>query len=233
MKICVISDTHEKHQDLTEQILSGKPDVIIHCGDAANHKSPAFNQHPMMEFLRWYEGLDIDHKIFVPGNHDTSIQHGFIHPTQFKTIDFLINETIEISRPNNGQPDVRIFGSPYTPTFGTGWAYNKARNKLDRIWKQIIPDNIDIVVTHGPPKGILDLTESIEMRRYEQVGCKSLLNRIRDVNPEYSLFGHIHDESNVFNYGLKMIDGVRTKFINASNCNLQYKCVNPPIFIEI
>ena len=55
----------------------------------------------------------------------------------------------------------------------------KDRNKLDRIWRNIIDEDVDIIVTHGPPKGILDL--SFDRRGgIERCGDKSLLNRVKE-----------------------------------------------------
>jgi hypothetical protein len=49
-----------------------------------------------------------------------------------------------------------IFGSPNTIEF-FDWAFEKNEEELDQIYSQI-PENTDIVVTHGPAYEILDLT---------------------------------------------------------------------------
>lgn len=226
MKIAVISDTHRKHFELTKSLLNENIDLIIHAGDASNVKSPFINVNEMLEFLTWYESLPIKYKIFVPGNHDSSIEHNLVDFTKFPSVTVLIDESIQIE-------DLNIFGSPYTPSFGQGWAYNKSHSKLSNIWRQIIPDNTDILITHGPPKGVLDLTTDRHSKGYIQVGCKSLLNRVLEVQPQFHIFGHIHDEPNILNNGIKKINDLKTTFINASNCDLKYKCVNKPIIFEI
>lgn len=126
---------------------------------------------------------------------------------------------------------LKIFGSPYTPSFGHGWAYNIPRNKLDVYWKDI-PTGVDILVTHGPPKGILDLTENSDGTLF-QCGCKSLLNRVKEVKPRFHVFGHIHPETLCPNAGVLKVTGIETTFINAAVVNLQYEIDNHGIVIEI
>lgn len=217
MKIWCISDTHCKHSWLDVP----EVDMIIHAGDASNTKDISFNDAEMREFLQWYESLNIKYKIFVPGNHDTSIERKFHKFEDYPNIKFLIHNSISIE-------GINIFGSPYTPSFGSGWAYNVARHKIFNYWDNL-SDNIDILVTHGPPKGILDLTIRNGVK---QCGDKVLLNKIEVIKPKYHIFGHIHNEHNVYNSGICRPNGYNTTFINASVNNLDYKIVNNGIIIE-
>jgi Icc-related predicted phosphoesterase len=89
------------------------------------------------------------------------------------------------------------------------------RNKLDRFWRDAIHDNTDIVVTHGPPKGILDKSENRD-GLMECCGDKSLLNKILEVQPAYHLFGHIHNGGNIVNAGLQKLSVCDTFFSNGS-----------------
>jgi Icc-related predicted phosphoesterase len=113
-----------------------------------------------------------------------------------------------------------IFGSPYTPIFHN-WAFMLSPEGLKAKWKEI-PDNTDILITHGPPKDVLDkcitgINAGCEFLREE------VLNRVK---PKYHIFGHIHET-----YGIEKIDD--TTFINASNVNLAYKTANLPIVFEL
>ncbi|CAG5127500.1 unnamed protein product, partial [Candidula unifasciata] len=115
---------------------------------------------------------------------------------------------------------VQIYGSPWQPKFG-GWAFNLKRGAacLDK-WNKI-PEDTDILMTHGPPVGHGDLC-SDGMR----AGCVELLHTIQHrVRPKYHLFGHIHE-----GYGVTT-DG-QTTFINGSNCTLRYKPDNRPIVFD-
>ena len=207
MKIWHISDTHTNHLGL---VIPEGIDMVIHSGDCSNPRDPYTNEPEVREFIDWFGGLPIKHKIYVAGNHDTSIEKGLVIKEDFGAynIIYLENETIEIE-------GIKIFGSPHTPQFGQ-WAFMKARHKLDRIWKGAIEDGTHIIVTHGPPKGVLDLSE--DMRgNLEFCGCKSLMNRVMEVKPTLVLFGHIHNSRTITtNSGMKKIAGLDTIFSNAA-----------------
>jgi len=207
MKIWHISDTHSYHGLLT---VPDGIDMVIFSGDCSNPRDPYANEPEVRNFIHWFKNLPIKHKIFVAGNHDTSIEKGLvsISDIQVNGIHYLENEHITIE-------GVKIFGSPLTPQFGNGWAFNKARNKLDRIWSAIIDKDTDIIVTHGPPKGILDV--GIDRRHsMEFCGCKSLWNVVKLINPQLMLFGHIHNCDDVINSGTRTVDGLDTIFSNGS-----------------
>lgn len=223
MKLTVISDTHTKHKEITH--LLNKEDVFIHAGDASNTRDPAINQHEMFDFLEWYQGLDANHKIYVPGNHDTSVEAGLIDSKDFPDIHFLINRSIVID-------GVKFYGSPYTPSFGTGWAWNMERSRITYVWNAI-PDDTDVLITHGPPKGILDLTtDKDDPKRLVNCGCKSLLNKVLDTpRIQAHIFGHVHDQEEATNNGIRTLNSVSSpKFVNASCMRLRTnEIVNGPI----
>ena len=206
MKIWHISDTHTFHELL--EIPQGV-DLVIFSGDCSNPRDPYNNEPEVRAFIDWYGNLPIKHKVFVAGNHDTSIEKGLVTKEDFSKngIHYLENTSVEIE-------GLKIFGSPYTPMFGN-WAFMKARHKLDRVWDSAIPDDSDIVVVHGPPKGILDLSFN---RRggIERCGDKSLLNRVKDVNPKLCLFGHIHNCEDIINQGTMKLSNLDTIFSNGS-----------------
>jgi len=140
MIIYHISDTHGFHDFLTVP----KADLVVFSGDCSISRDPFINEYQVHDFIDWFSEIDIKHKVFVAGNHDTSIEKGLITKKIFddKGIHYLFNETIEID-------GYKIWGSPYTPTF-FDWAFMKPRNKINRLWKTI-PNDTDIVITHGPP----------------------------------------------------------------------------------
>ena len=202
-----ISDSHTYHRFLN---VPDNIDMVIFSGDCSNPRDPYTNEQEVRNFITWFDSLPIKHKIFVAGNHDTSIEKGLITKDNFEQcgIHYLENDTIEIE-------GLKIFGSPLSPTFGNGWAFNKDRNKLERIWRNIIDDDVDIVVTHTPPKGILDLAEKMD-GTLEFCGCKSLMNRIREINPKLHCFGHIHNNGDIINRGSRELDDLDTLFSNGS-----------------
>jgi Icc-related predicted phosphoesterase len=113
-----------------------------------------------------------------------------------------------------------VYGSPWQPEFGS-WAFNLPRgHQLRNKWR-LIPPNTDILVTHGPPKGILDMTP-----RGESVGCEDLRHRLGAIAPKLHVFGHVHR-------GYGETAQADTHFVNASICDESYKPVNPPVVVEL
>lgn len=217
MKIWFISDTHTHHNLLKVP----KVDMVIHCGDESNHFNPHLNQHEALNFFAWYRELPIKHKIYVPGNHSTAVYAGLVNQFCYPEIKFLIHESYEIE-------GLKIFGSPYTPLFGE-WAYMKKRNRMQQVWDSV--PECDILVTHGPPKGILDLTRDLQTKELVQVGCKSLLNKVIELRPKIHAFGHVHQETGCNNVGIFEVN--QTKFINAACLNHHSKEVYNGHIIEI
>jgi len=197
--------THTYHGllDIPENI-----DIVIHSGDATNPRDPYKNEVEMRTFIDWYSLLPIRHKIYVAGNHDTSIERNFIIKDDFEKagIIYLENDWIEIE-------GFKIWGSPITPTFGD-WAFMKARHNTHEVWKYI-PDDTDIVIIHGPPRGVFDLSYNRE-GVLEFCGDTSLKKRILDVKPKLCLFGHIHNCDDIINAGTMKLSIRDTIYSNGS-----------------
>ncbi len=211
IRLWCISDIHGFHDQL---IIPDNIDGIIVAGDISNSRNRQQNHGQVIEFLDWFKHINLPIKYLVAGNHDTSIEAKFIIPNEYdKSISYLEHKSDVISY--DGKV-LNIFGSPYTPSFGIGWAFNIARSVSHEYWKDI-PYGTDIVVTHGPPKGVLDLSYSIE-DKLEFCGDKPLLNRIMEIKPKYHIFGHIHNMKGkgnlVLNQGTRTINGVT--YVNAS-----------------
>lgn len=210
MKIWLISDTHGKENELT---VPENIDMVISAGDGGTYKNPFSCKKDLDKFLTWFNDLPIEHKIYVPGNHDTAMEEELIEEEIYQEIFFLFHQSFETQ-------GIRIFGSPYTPAF-YNWAYNSTEKELEELWKDI-PNDLDILVTHGPPKNILDRCQD-----GYRAGCKHLLNAVKDTKPKYHVFGHIHEDGGK----QEVYDG--TTFINASVLDLQYQMSNNGHIIEI
>lgn len=206
MRIWHISDTHTFHDLL--RIPEGI-DMVIHSGDCSNPRDPYNNEPEVRQFIHWYKSLPIKHKVYVAGNHDTSIEKKLVTKKDFEdyNIHYLEDDLITLQ-------GLLIYGNPYTPLFGN-WAFMKDRVKLDRYWTKAIPGYVDILVTHGPPKGILDKSYSRE-DILEMCGDKSLFNKVLEVEPKYHLFGHIHNCQNIINAGIQKLSVCDTWFSNGS-----------------
>ena len=197
--------THTFHGLLT---IPEDIDMVIHSGDATNPKNPYLSEDEMQNFIYWYSLLPIKHKVFVAGNHDVCIEKNFIKKDDFERagIIYLENDYIEVK-------GIKIWGSPVTPTFGE-WAFMKARHKTHELWQQI-PDDTDIVVVHGPPATILDLSYNRE-NELESCGDSALMKRLLDINPKLCLFGHIHNCKDIINAGTRKLSIRDTIYSNGS-----------------
>lgn len=215
MKIVCLSDTH----NCNEQITVPDGDILLHAGDATIRGT----QPEVEDFLGWFSELPHPNKIFVAGNHDWLYEtnnHFARSITANFNIKYLQDSFTEIE-------GLKIYGSPWQPRF-FDWAFNLNRGaELAEKW-QLIPNDIDILITHGPPNGILDEVE----RKYwtENTGCEELRKRVEEISTlgklKLHLFGHIH-----CGYGQTEQFGV--KFVNASSCDEEYKPTQPPIVVEI
>jgi len=162
MKLVCISDTHSLHRRMLE-IPDG--DVLIHAGDCLG----AGTLDNVEDLNDWLGTLPHKHKIVIAGNHDWVFQEAPDFAREALTnATYLEDSGTEIE-------GVRFWGSPWTPTF-VDWAFMLDRGQLlhDR-WMQI-PEDTDVLITHGPPKGIGD--ESSLGFRCQNVGCVDLLHRI-------------------------------------------------------
>jgi Icc-related predicted phosphoesterase len=104
---------------------------------------------------------------------------------------------------------LNIYGSPWQPTF-FDWAFNLDRGApLKEKWDLIPSTGVDILVTHGPPMGILD-----KVYDGERVGCEELAKAVKErIKPRLHVFGHIHEEA-----GRLDQDGII--YVNAATCTL-------------
>jgi predicted phosphodiesterase len=222
MRIWHISDTHCQERDL---IIPNNIDMVIHSGDESNSKNPYNNEMESREFIQWYKSLPIKYKIFIAGNHSTSIEQRLITRE-----DFEINNIIYLEHESINIEGLNIFGSPYTPEFHN-WAFNVRRDRLVDYWS-VIPEETDILVTHGPPKWILDNDLGVNL------GCNALYKRIKQLpNLKICQFGHIHNrkDSNgkYYNRGTYWEPTSNIKFINASCVDLKHEIQPGNIITEI
>jgi Icc-related predicted phosphoesterase len=208
MKIWHISDTHGMHHCFQEE---PDVDVIIHSGDCSNWRDPIRNTNEVRDFIKWYEGLKCPNKIYVAGNHDTSIERRYITPADFASagITYLENSAVFIG-------GLKFYGSPITPTFGE-WAFMKARHKTHAVW-EAVPDDTDVLVVHGPPKGVRDLSFDME-GNLGMCGDLSLTKRCWALRDTLKLvcFGHIHNMKDIdTNQGIAHYSHTKTVFSNAA-----------------
>ncbi|XP_014560712.1 hypothetical protein COCVIDRAFT_34373 [Bipolaris victoriae FI3] len=199
-RIVCVSDTHNQ----TPKLPCG--DVLIHAGDLTNQGSYS----ELKKAVEWIERQDFEAKIVVAGNHEITLDAPFFNknkgswkwpgdqdPTackkllvESKSITYLehTTTTVELTSPNGPGTRFTVFGSPYTPQ-QANWAFQYRAEEAEDVWNKI-PDGVDIVVTHTPPKGHCD--GSAEASRDGREGCPALLRRLSKIRPKLSICGHIH-----------------------------------------
>ena len=206
MRIVCLSDTHGKHNLI--QVPDG--DILLHAGDFSGRG----RLEEVKRFLDWFAALPHPHKVFIAGNHDflAERQSQLFHSLIPDNCIYLENNAVEVA-------GLKIWGSPITPWF-FDWAFNRHRGDEIRPYWDAIPNDVDILITHGPPNGILDRTASGQL-----VGCEELMVQIHRIKPVIHLFGHIHEA-----YGTAYVNEIC--FINGSNLNLAYQYVNKPVVVN-
>ncbi len=208
MKFVVISDTHGQHRSLKLP----KGDIIIHAGDISKRGHPI----ELEDFLDWFSNLKFKHKIFIAGNHDFFLEQA--HP---RIIEQMIPKGVVYLNDSGFQIEgLKFWGSPITPWFND-WAFNRERGEEIKQHWDLIPDDTDILITHGPPFGILD--ETVDG---ERTGCEELLGKVHQIKPKFHVFGHIHEDYGQYTKG-------ETIFVNASVLDDCYQLVYQPVAIEL
>ena len=221
IKACFISDTHLRDIDLPEA------DILFHCGDYLMKG----DYYEWVENVSWLKRERPKFKYWVTtmGNHDIYVAKNAHTVGKYLAeelgIDFLLNSSIE-------RLGLNIYGSPCVPWISGRWVWEYSSTQIEEQWVKI-PEGLDILLTHGPPFGILDksIRPSGELSR--SFGCPSLREKLiggMDSPPKIHAFGHIHkapEQDKVYsNYGI-------TKFINCALLDDHYKQVNDPIVMDI
>jgi len=211
MKICCISDTHNLHRYINDM---PDGDVLIHSGDSTMGGSI----QELERFIEWLAKTPYKRKVIIAGNHDFGFDNGHREKVERLLrdagVDYLRDSGVEIE-------GVKFWGAPWTPWFHD-WAFNLARGEeIMRKWN-LIPDDTHVLITHGPPNGILDMT-----KRGVPAGCEMLNERIAQLKElKYHIFGHIHE-----GYGMVEKNGVA--YVNACTCTARYAPTNKPVVIEM
>ena len=217
VRITCISDTHTKHNKLNGFLPGG--DILLCAGDISSRGYI----HELEDFFEWYNNINnYDTKVFIAGNHDFGFQDdaekikGLL--TGYKTIDYLQDDWMEVGE--DIEKLVKIWGSPWQPEFHN-WAFNLPRGKKIMEKWNLIPNDVDILVTHGPAHGKLDYVPYDGLN----VGCEDLLQKIQEIKPKIHVSGHIHS-------GRGVVFSEGTLYVNASVLNDRYEFRNKPITID-
>jgi Icc-related predicted phosphoesterase len=208
MRIIALSDTHNQHQKVT--VPDG--DVLAFGGDITD-----FGElEQLTRFNNWLGDLPHKHKLVIAGNHDRSLQdNAAVAEGLLGNCTYLRDGAVQID-------GLWFYGFPWTPWFGGEfWRFNQHRgaDMRGRLEQLVVP--VDILISHGPPRGVCD-----RVAHTVTVGCDDLLEKVREIKPKVHVFGHIHE-----GHGQHLTDD--TAFYNVSICNAAYQAVNPVTVIDL
>lgn len=168
--ICLIADTHRRHREL----VIPPCDLLIHCGDIYSFRQDDLNT--LADIDCWFAEVPARRVVCIGGNHDFELQDcGF----RFANAEYLCDRLIEVE-------GLKIYGAPWIPDL-SGFAFYLPEKALAEKWS-LVPEGIDILITHTPPQGILDVPSSGGIH----LGCPHLRRDLERIRPRLHVFGHIH-----------------------------------------
>ncbi|KAJ3479681.1 hypothetical protein NLG97_g8259 [Lecanicillium saksenae] len=188
-------------------------DVVLHCGDLTTGSAP-YEYQRTINMLR---ALRAPLKIVIPGNHDRCLDEAFwcrkpsrgelyagTHDPDHRTeaLEILqeakadgvvyIGQEGVYSFPLRNGAVLKVFASPHTPEYGV-WGFQYDPEKGHEF---PIPAGIDVAMTHGPPRDVLDLA-GFNLPQYgveaTRAGCPDLFTAVAKARPQIHCFGHIHE----------------------------------------
>ena len=202
MRLVAVADTHLFHDELV--VPDG--DVFVHAGDMCQGGS----LEELERAVRWIRALPHRTKVIIAGNHDFAFAE---HEAAARA---LVADFVYLQDAGATIDGVSFWGSPWQPEFND-WAFNLPRGQaLAEKWA-LIPDGLDVLVTHGPPHGVGDRGPVAG-----RLGCEDLLERVRVAKPRVHFFGHIHQDGGAWQHG-------ETLFVNATT----WECERMPTVIDL
>jgi len=217
MRLVLISDTHCQHNVLTMP----DGDVLIHAGDWTHRGE----QDLTIKFLQWFESQPYKHRVFIAGNHDYFPER---NPTEFRKLVALHAPTsIYLEDETTTIEGYKVYGSPINPWF-KDWAFNRQRGSEIQMHWDKIPDDTQILITHGPILGYGDKLSPYGSEPGANIGCANLLStidsRIKDLRLHVS--GHIHEGAGIYKHGDIIV-------VNASVLDERYRMRNKPVVVDL
>jgi len=214
MRLAFLADTHTFH----DKVKVEPCDILFFCGDWSFRGY----EHETRAFAKWLNKQPAKHIVLTAGNHEKFFETQLPASRLWITEEcprahLLLHEALELE-------GLKIFGSAITPTF-FNWGFMADRGpEIARLWSQI-PDDTQVLITHGPAMGILDQLDPIRNNyKIEHAGCQDLFERLKNLKDlKIHAFGHLHYQ----NKTTLVQDGVT--FINAAAVDDDYKITPYPI----
>ena len=232
MRLTLTADLHGNLPELRDEC-----DVLVIAGDIcpdfirtfhrASHKTPQFHNGETeqlawleKEFIPWTGLLRAERIVVVAGNHDYVFESAEPRVRELLDsagIDYLRDEALNIGT-------IKFYGLPWVPNLPR-WAFHADYDKLTEVYNAV-PDDTDVLVTHGPPFGYGDRTDPNLYGPSTHVGTPQCLSAIKRVKPHITVTGHIHEA-----YGLYSISTPKgdAPLYNVSHNTVRYEPINAPV----
>lgn len=173
MDLVILGDTHELHREV--EVPAG--DLLIFTGDFTMFSK---NMAAIEDFDDWLGELPHRWKLLIPGNHEFFLEADPSRRFMLSNATLLIDEAVTIA-------GLKVYGSPMTPLYSGAFGNASAADRV-RHWAKV-PSDTNILITHGPPFGILDQSPG----QSERMGDPELLTRVRELRSlRLHSFGHVH-----------------------------------------
>ena len=211
MRVVLTSDIHCRFKQL-ERLLP-EADLLLIAGDLTFCGRPDEIRDLRAAVDRWLQ--KVGEVILTPGNHDWHMGDQAARAA-LDNCTILVDELVE-------RQGIKIYGTPWQPDF-CDWAYNLPRGPALAAKWALIPEGLDVLLVHGPPRGLGDSSPGV----CRDVGCEDLLARLQEMRepPRHVVYGHIHGGYGRYSLG-------RSQLYNVSFCDEGYKGVNPPVLLEL
>ena len=235
-RILIISDTHGKRpqhkwdfssstdDELSREDILKVPtgyrhplpevDVVLHCGDLT--KRTRVSEYE--ETFAMLRAIRAPLKLAIAGNHDVTLDEDYwvnswggpqediapvrkiIEDAKEDGVHYLTEGVYEFNLDNGAR--LRVYASQYTPMYG-GWGFQYIGDHEFHI-----PSDVDVAMTHGPPRGVLDVAAMSRLG----AGCPHLFRAIHKARPKIHCFGHIHEAWGMQLAHWKEGDGTPTRY---------------------
>ena len=209
-KITCFSDIHGMQSAELNYWFDNNPgDILLYAGDIQyNNFDNGFYT------MEWINSQPYTTKVMIFGNHDNNSEGMIEYAMHMKNFYVLNDNSIIVD-------GIKIYGSPYSVTFGN-WNFMESEKELISRYKKI-PIDTNILLTHTPVSGIMDMSVRYNDIHAGSVSLKNRINKLKQL--KYHVCGHIHE-----GYGIKKVGKVT--YINASIVDEKYRFVNNPISFE-
>ena len=225
IKVCALSDMHGQLVDIEPC------DLVLICGDSVSLKMQRYDESTMewykSVFKPWAEKLPCKKVLWIAGNHDYMQGKAEEYRMMFSRIDKVTYLEDEGYIYNQGDQVLKIWGTPWCKKFGT-WHF-MAKPEVLKEKFNLIPENLDILMTHDAPYGCSDvlLDKSVFWWTPNHIGNPQLAEAIKEKKPRYNFHAHLHSTNHQFETMSK------TEVACVSILGEDYKLKYEPLYINI